>query len=434
MNAQFRRLWLCAACALLPLALIFTGYAAAEAWIIQLRVTTYSELYRTSTNVRLSGQGNKMVFVSDSDFLSQSLPAGQFELWHYNESTLKFTRLTTASHPGRVSRSPSLNENGRIVAFESDSALRGQNILSGQFEIWLFNFATLTYTRITTASLPDRDSHNPSLSADGEKIAFESNSDFLNQGIPGSQFEIWLYDTEMEKYTRITRASLPGRSSTHPSISADGTRIAFESDSDFFNQGLPLNPDELWLYDTATLTYTRLTTTSHFSRRSTHPAISADGTRIAFQSDSDFFHQGIITGQYEIWLFDTTTMTLTRITTSTEPGERISIVPDVNADGTRIVFESDNDFLNEGIPNNLREIWLYDTTAMTFTRLTTAQPYATTRDSRAPSISDDGYGVAFHSDSSFNLPFVLPDDQFEVWLFKQTTSKAYVPVLIKNFP
>jgi hypothetical protein len=44
---------------------------------------------------------------------------------------------------------------------------------------------------------------------------------------------------------------------------------------------------------------------------------SADGTKIAFTSDPDYLNQGIEAMQDEVWLFDTRAMTLTRVTTAT---------------------------------------------------------------------------------------------------------------------
>jgi len=71
-----------------------------------------------------------------------------------------------------------------------------------------------TLPRVTTASDSDRDSRGPSLSADGAVVAFYSDSDFLGQGIPGDQFEIWLYSTTTMTLTRVTTASDGDRGST----------------------------------------------------------------------------------------------------------------------------------------------------------------------------------------------------------------------------
>ncbi len=50
------------------------------------------------------------------------------------------------------------------------------------------------FTRVTSASDANRDSQYPSLSGDGTAVAFESDSDLLNEGIADGQWEIWLWE------------------------------------------------------------------------------------------------------------------------------------------------------------------------------------------------------------------------------------------------
>jgi Tol biopolymer transport system component len=174
----------------------------------------------------------------------------------------------------------------------------------------------MTFTRITTSSSNDRDSWSPTSNADGTKIAFISDSDFLGQGILTDQNEIWLYDTTTVTVTRVTTGASADRRSHSPSLNADGTKIVFESNVDFFNQGIPQKGSEIWLYDTTTMTLTRVTTAKGDGlRESGSPKISADSTKIVFVSDSDFLDEGIADDQFEIWLYDVAAMTLTRITT-----------------------------------------------------------------------------------------------------------------------
>jgi len=65
--------------------------------------------------------------------------------------------------------------------------------VTGQSEIWLFDAALLTLTRITSASSSERVSQFPVMSGDGSRIAFQSDSDFFGDGIEFGQLEIWLY-------------------------------------------------------------------------------------------------------------------------------------------------------------------------------------------------------------------------------------------------
>ena len=98
-----------------------------------------------------------------------------------------------------------------------------------------FTTTTGIITQITDE--PAGSSDEPSINADGTRIAFSSSSD-INGGNPGGDREIWLFDTTTGITIKITDDSVG--LSDDPSINADGTRIAFESFADI-NGG---NPDE----------------------------------------------------------------------------------------------------------------------------------------------------------------------------------------------
>jgi Tol biopolymer transport system component len=235
--------------------------------------------------------------------------------------------------------------------------------------MWISAQGTGYLTRITTSGA-DRRSSDISLSADGRRIAFVSDADLLGQGIPQNQEEIWLYDVATKTFTRVTTTVGSGhRMNLGPSLSADGKVVAFQSDVDFLNQGIPLGQNEIWLYDMATMTMTRVTT-SGAGRSSRDPSLSGDGKKVAFISDADFLGQSIPQYQNEVWLYDATALTVTRITTGSQ-GRLNSFDPNLRTDGKAIAFASHDDFLGQGIPPDQSEIWLYDTATMTLTRITT---------------------------------------------------------------
>ncbi|MBN1219519.1 MAG: PD40 domain-containing protein [Anaerolineae bacterium] len=319
----------------------------------------------TMTLTRITTGGIGLGYGLSAD--GQTIAMSDCEIWLYDTTTIQGTHITTASAGNRCSYAPSINADGTRIAFVSDSDFLGQNIPEEQYEIWLYDTATMTVTRITTASDSNRDSgphydlFDLSLNGDGTKIAFASDSDFLGQNIPDDQVEIWLYDTATMTVTRITTASASGRDSFFPTLGFSGAKIAFLSYSDFLGQGIPEEQSELWLYDTATMTYTRVTTTPIGEQGSYHPSLSADETKLAFMSATDFLDQDELPlGWTEIWVYDIETKTMTRITVSEgSEGIRDSEAPSINADGSMIVFSSDADFLEQGIPENQYEVWLY---------------------------------------------------------------------------
>jgi Tol biopolymer transport system component len=387
------------------------------------RITTASTDDRDSLYPGLSADGTKIVFESNSDFLGQG--TSTTEIWLYDTTTMTYTRITTASASNRFSGLPSLSADGKRTAFRSNSDFLNQGIPSNQSEIWLYDLTTKALTRVTTASgihLLDY----PSLSADGKVIAFESDFDFLGQGV--NSHEIWLYDTTTMTVTRITTAAGDGfRESRNPSLNANGTKVAFRSDSDFLGQGSPEGQFEIWLYDTTMMTLTRVTIASDNTRSSNYPYLSTNGTKLAFASDSDFLGQGIPHGQYEIWLYDTTAATFTRVTTASA-SNRQSAYPRLNADGTKIAFVSDSDFLGQGVPDDQFEIWLYDTMTMTYTRITSGS--SSNADNLVPTINANGTKIAFSSDADLLGQGIL-NGQFEIWLYGSSKQQIYLPLILK---
>ncbi|GJM15699.1 MAG: hypothetical protein DHS20C13_10260 [Thermodesulfobacteriota bacterium] len=282
------------------------------------------------------------------------------------------------------SRETSINADGTRIAFRSNADINGGNP-EGNQEIYLFDTTTGIFTQITDEA--SGNSRFPSINADGTRIAFESNAD-INGGNPEGNIEIYLFDTTTGIFTQITD-EMAGVS-RFPSINADGARIAFQSTANL-NSGNPEGNQEIYLFNTTTGIISQIT--DEMAGASREPSINADGTRIAFPSTANL-NSGNPEGNGEIYLFDTTTGIFTQITDETAGDSRgLSI----NGDGNRIAFRSDAD-INEGNPEGNIEIYLFDTT----TGITTQITDETLGDSTGPSINGDGTRIAFRSTADIN--------------------------------
>ncbi|OWY59520.1 hypothetical protein B7486_74135, partial [cyanobacterium TDX16] len=114
----------------------------------------------------------------------------------------------------------------------------------------------------------------------------------------------------------------------------------------------------------AACTTTQLTDTAEGFSRST--SISADGSRIAFISTSDFTG-GNGDHSREIFLSDASDGTLTQITDTTSAVPLIHF--DVSADGSHVVLSADFDPAGDNADGN-NEVFLVDTTDGTTTQVT----------------------------------------------------------------
>jgi dipeptidyl aminopeptidase/acylaminoacyl peptidase len=207
-------------------------------------------------------------------------------------------------------------------------------------EIFLFDTTTNGLIQVTNTG---KDSTSPSINFNGTRIAFESSADLVSGSNADGNIEIFLFDTTTSAFTQITNTTDPSNMRA-PSINADGTRIAFHSEGPNFG---------VFLFDTTTNAFTQI------ANNGSDPSINADGTRIAFESSADLVSGGNTDGNVEIFLFDTTTDTFTQITNS------VGVVGDVNnsaspaisSDGTRIAFASEADLTGDNSDGN-EEIFL----------------------------------------------------------------------------
>jgi Tol biopolymer transport system component len=390
----------------------------------------------------ISSDGRWIAFETNADFLGEGRPAEVKEIWLADTTTGELQRLTDSRANGqtlRDSRAPSISADGQWIAFYSDADFQNEGIERLQREIWLINTTTNDFFRLTDAShgqIGDRNSHSPSISANGRRIAFISDADLLHEGHAG-EAEVWLWDVSLaeagqnpplRRLTDMNAGAGAGigsdtiRNAFNPSISADGRWITFNSDGDFLEEGRPDNTMEIWLADVESCVLTPLTSAglSGFSGfSSSHPSISADGSRVVFYSEADLDSSGEPFDGQEIFLWERGVEGLRRLTleSGAQAGQlRDSVEPVISADGRWIAFESDGDFLGEGRPNNVMEIWLANADTGELRRLTdaAAEPDGQ-RDASAPTISADGRWISFYSDAPFSSPPVA-DMQREIWL------------------
>lgn len=379
------------------------------------RLTFASASNRTSDSPSISAAGTRIAFSSDSDLLNQGIADNQFEVWLYDTTTLTYTRITTASDSTRDSSSPRLSADGTRVVFWSNSDLLGQGLGVSQPAIWLYDTTTMTYTRLAlvmdnTDPEHPRSIGSPTLNANGTRIAFHTDSDLRGQGILDEQFEIWLYDTVAMTLTRVTTATPTFRYSTYPEFSGDGTQVYFHSDADFLNQGIPQYQTEVWAYAVATRTYTRLTNSP--GSDSVAPAPNSTGTRVAFNSSEDFLGQGA--NHFEVWVYDRTTFTYSRVTNADFPRDSWSHFVSLSPNGNKVGFVSDSDFFGSGGVQNQYYLWLYDLTTQTYTRL--------------PDTGNRGFGlepISLNADGS-RVAFA---DGVDVWLYQPF--QTYLPFIHK---
>ena len=348
-----------------------------------------------SSGPSISANGTRIAFNSRAN-LTGGNADGSNEIFLYDAATAAFTQVTNSA--GGLTQSSSISADGTRIAFSSNANLTGGNADFSN-EIFLYDAATSNLTQVTNGPSVFAESLDPSINADGTRVAVDSSANLTGGNADGS-VEIFLYVAATAAFTQITN-STAGQSRS-PAISADGARIAFSSTVNLTGGNADGN-SEIVLFDTATANFTQLTSST--SGHNEHPSISADGGRVAFSSTSDLTGSNA-DGSQEIFLLDTATANLTQVTNSTAGQSRS---PAISADGTRIVFDSDAD-LTGGNADGNREVFLFDSATANLAQITNAAAGG----SEGAAINTDGTRIAFSS--SANLTGGNADGNREIYL------------------
>jgi len=330
-----------------------------------------------------------------------------------------------------ISLGSSVSADGRYVAFESEST----NLVAGDTNTTRDVFVrdrtsgetTLVSVALDGVTLGNGFSSNPSISADGRYVAFESLANNLVVGNLASTERIFVHDRTTRATTLVSIASNTNPangSSVEPSISADGRYVAFESVATNLGLGSANGTWDIFVHDrttgetTSVSIHTDNTLSNNFAISA---SISADGRYVAFASFANNLVVGDVTLFTDVFVRDRIdgTTTLVSVNSAGAHGIATSTSPSISADGRYVAFESfDGNFVAGGEIDGAWDIFLRDRTAGTTTLATSrAGP-----NSRFASISADGRYVAFNvAGFGANVYDRTTDDSTCVWVVAGTT-------------
>ncbi len=254
---------------------------------------------------------------------------------------------------------------------------------------------------------------NPSISGDGRVVGFESTEDVAGAG--GSD------------HFRAIRANIgvdptsffqmTGSRAVTPAISQDGSRIAFAAKDD----PLGTNPDgnsEIFLFDGAKLIQITKTSPASLADRVTQgnfqPSISDDGRFIAFSSNRDLVSQNS-DGNLEIFIYDATAAAFAQFTSSS--GMVGCSDAKISGNGTTVAFIRDNGATISSSRDLLKQprVGPASPTILAANVQTLAMTYG-----RA--ISDDGLRVVYAAQTATNTTQVFLYDGRTGGVNRQITS------------
>ncbi|MFZ6029544.1 MAG: carboxypeptidase regulatory-like domain-containing protein [Chloroflexota bacterium] len=337
--------------------------------------------------------------------------------------------------PDREEGSLDISSDGRYVVFVSDANNLVEGDTNDQLDIFLHD-RLLGETR-WAHGLASRAGTNPwfyadmpAISADGRYIAFRSNDDTL---IPGddSLEDVFIYDTQTDALNLIshTPTRVANCWSGLPSISDDGQRVAFWSCNDEMVDDVFGEQIYFWDAQSGGVELASANANGEAGAdASSLPVISGDGRYIAFASNAANLVPSDTNGSQDIFVRDTlnSTTTLVSLADDGSPANEWSSSPAISADGRYIVFASEASNLAADDTNYTRDIFLRDSVGDSTILISRGlDGYSANGFSTSPDISADGRYVTYIS-SANNLVSGDNNGADDVFVYDQDTGETYL--------
>ncbi|WP_157592563.1 TolB family protein [Solirubrobacter soli] len=338
-----------------------------------------------SNNAVLAADGEHVAYESYDAKLATAKARGEISVATGALGAVAALRSAERRTP-RSAYNPAVSGDGRYVAFESAEGNLNFAKRYGQMRVYVTDTKT---GRSQLASLGidfSRDHHsayNPSLSADGRTVAYETSES--SRGA----LDVWVADLRRGRATRVVPPAGAG-DIYEPALSPDGRYLAFTAVDGVFLRDLAagvttrVSSGDAWdpvvsrggsrvaftrgprviVHDTASGADTVVAPPAA-SSSAAEPSLSDDGTRVAFTARGAGEDD---TGVYVRDLDAGTTVLASRASgVAGAPAFGGSSHPSLSADGTRVAFTSDAYNLSPAKCNPARGIFLRDLTTQTTT-------------------------------------------------------------------
>jgi Tol biopolymer transport system component len=285
--------------------------------------------------------------------------------------TSRVSVASDGSQGNSHSRRPSISVDGRFLAFASEASNLVLDDTNGYADIFVHDRQTGQTSRVSVAAdgaQANGESWNATIAADGRYVAFESRARNLVPGYINGAWNIFVHDRQTGQTSLVSVASDGTQGdccSTQPSISADGQYVAFQSLAGNLVSGDTNGTEDIFVHDRQTGQTSRVSIASDGAQGnsdSRRPSISADGRHVAFDSRASNLVAGDINGTWDVFVHDRQTGQTSRVSVASDgtQGNSHSGGPSISADGRTVAFESWASTLVPGDTNNTSDIFVHE--------------------------------------------------------------------------
>ena len=208
------------------------------------------------------GDGRFVVFASRAGNLATTATNGHAGIF-VRDRVAGTTTLVSGPPAGKQANGdadfPSISANGQLVAFNSSATNLVAGNPHGFQQVYVRNLVTSALRRVSQANAGtagNGDSTEPAISGDGSRVAFRSVATNLVTGDSNYADDVFVQDLPRHLISRVsvTRGLAQGNSSSFgPSLSSDGKTIAFSSDATNLTGAAAGTPEQVIVRDVTQL-------------------------------------------------------------------------------------------------------------------------------------------------------------------------------------
>jgi len=325
----------------------------------------------------ISANGRYVAFLSRSDLGGPVRFAR--ERVYVRDRTAGITTNVDVTSTGRDANGdsywPAISADGHHVAFESNATnLACCDVNYDANDVFVRNLVAHT-TELISVNQMGRNSgngwsENPSISADGRYVAFQStSSDLIAHDTDGAS-DVFVRDRSLGTTERVSVSSVEaqekGGGSGSPSISGDGRYVAFGSSATNLVAGDTNSAGDVFLRDRSLGKTKRVSVSSTGQQGNAHssdPAMSADGSAVAFWSSATNLTSDTWSGSGQIFVrYLVTGVTKLASVSSTGAGPNdsgVELPPGLSSDGLIVGFDSQATNLVPGDTNGASDVFVH---------------------------------------------------------------------------
>jgi Tol biopolymer transport system component len=365
----------------------------------------------------ISADGWVVAFHGDASNLVAGDTNGWYDVFVHDRKTGVTERVSVDSSGAEgnsFSGFQSISADGQVVAYSSYASNLVAGDTNGTWDVFVRDRAMGITERVSVDSSGvegnggSGDDRPPSISADGRFVAFGSYASNLVAGDTNVS-DIFVHDRVTGITERVSVDSSGAQAnggSDHPSISADGQVVTFDSWASNLVFGDTNGWSDIFVHDRVTGITERMSVDSSGAEANSEswpPSISADGQVVAFGSNASNLVAGDTNGWFDVFVHERATGITERVSvdSSGAEGNRDSRWPSISVDGQVVAFHSDASNLVAGDSNSTTDVFVHDrATAITERVSVDSTGTEANSISGGSSISADGQVVAFYSSAS----------------------------------